>query len=42
MKEIIAPTDKKWSDSLKPGWQKERMDNFNTLVSGGFQDEDLS
>ena len=35
------PTDKKWSNKLKPGWQQERMDNFNTLVSGGFQDEDL-
>ncbi|MDY7104062.1 MAG: NAD(P)/FAD-dependent oxidoreductase [Actinomycetota bacterium] len=26
---------------LEPGWQQRRMDNFNTLVSGGDQDEDL-
>ncbi|NRA04186.1 MAG: NAD(P)/FAD-dependent oxidoreductase [Myxococcales bacterium] len=35
------PTDPKWEKSLKPGWHKERMDNFNTLVSGGYQAEDL-
>jgi cyclohexanone monooxygenase len=35
------PTDPEWADSLKPGWQQHRMDNFNTLVSGGFADEDL-
>ena len=23
------------------GWHKHRMDNFNTLVSGGFAEEDL-
>ena len=27
--------------ACEPGWQQQRMDNFNTLVSGGFQDEDL-
>ena len=26
---------------LKPGWQQQRMDNFNILVSGGRQEEDL-
>ncbi|MFV0523299.1 MAG: flavin-containing monooxygenase [Acidimicrobiales bacterium] len=26
---------------LQPGWQQRRMDNFNVLVSGGDQDEDL-
>ncbi|MEL6981194.1 MAG: NAD(P)/FAD-dependent oxidoreductase, partial [Actinomycetota bacterium] len=26
---------------LSPGWQQRRMDNFNVLVSGGNQDEDL-
>jgi cation diffusion facilitator CzcD-associated flavoprotein CzcO len=36
-----APTDPKWAASLTPGWQKRRMDNFNILVSGGDQDEDL-
>ncbi len=35
------PTDPDWAASLEPGWQRRRMDNFNTLVSGGFQDEDL-
>ena len=35
------PTDPDWAASLEPGWQQKRMDNFNTLVSGGFQDEDL-
>jgi len=36
-----APTDPKWAASLQPGWQKRRMENFNILVSGGDQDEDL-
>lgn len=35
------PTDPEWAASLEPGWQQARMDNFNTLVSGGFADEDL-
>ena len=35
------PTDPAWANALEPGWQKARMDNFNVLVSGGFQDEDL-
>jgi cyclohexanone monooxygenase len=35
------PTDPSWAQSLEPGWQQKRMDNFNVLVSGGFQDEDL-
>jgi len=35
------PTDPEWAGSLAPGWQQYRMDNFNTLVSGGFADEDL-
>jgi len=35
------PTDPEWSKSLRPGWHKHRMDNFNILVSGGFQEEDL-
>jgi cyclohexanone monooxygenase len=35
------PTDPEWAASLTPGWQQRRMDNFNILVSGGFQDEDL-
>ncbi len=35
------PTDPEWASSLQPGWHKHRMDNFNILVTGGFQDEDL-
>jgi cyclohexanone monooxygenase len=35
------PTDPEWAASLQPGWQQQRMDNFNILVSGGFQEEDL-
>lgn len=34
-------TDSAWSDSLEEGWQQRRMDNFNVLVSGGHQEEDL-
>ncbi|HWD67086.1 MAG TPA: NAD(P)/FAD-dependent oxidoreductase [Caulobacteraceae bacterium] len=34
------PTDPDWAAGLAPGWQQRRMDNFNILVSGGFQDED--
>ena len=34
-------TDPEWAKTLEPGWQKKRMDNFNVLVSGGHQDEDL-
>ena len=35
------PTDQQWADSLEPGWQRHRMQNFNILVTGGHQDEDL-
>jgi len=35
------PTDPDWAASLTPGWQRRRMENFNILVSGGQQDEDL-
>ena len=35
------PTDPEWAAGLKPGWQKARMENFNTLTSGGIVDEDL-
>ncbi|MEQ8557812.1 MAG: NAD(P)/FAD-dependent oxidoreductase [Henriciella sp.] len=36
-----TPTDPDWAKSLEPGWQQKRMDNFNILVSGGYQAEDL-
>lgn len=35
------PTDPAWAASLKPGWQRERMDNFNVLLNGGYQEVDL-
>ena len=35
------PTDPQWAASLQPGWQRERMENFNTLTSGGIVEEDL-
>ena len=34
-------TDPEWAASLKPGWQRERMENFNILCSGGVVEEDL-
>ena len=34
-------TDPAWAASLQPGWQLRRMENFNVLVSGGEQEEDL-
>jgi cyclohexanone monooxygenase len=36
-----APTDLEWARSLKPGWQKQRMENFNNIVSGVPEPEDL-
>ena len=34
-------TDAEWFRNLGSGWHQERMENFNTLVSGGFAEEDL-
>src|SRR5215469_10233509 len=36
-----SPTDPEWAKALGSGWQKDRMDNFNTLVSGGAAEVDL-
>jgi cyclohexanone monooxygenase len=36
-----SPTDSEWAKTLGSGWQKDRMDNFNTLVSGGAAEVDL-
>ena len=36
-----APTDPAWAAALPAGWQQQRMTNFNVLVTGGLQDEDL-
>ena len=35
------PTEPGWAAGLDPGWQKQRMENFNGLVSGLPQAEDL-
>jgi cation diffusion facilitator CzcD-associated flavoprotein CzcO len=35
------PTDPEWAASLGPGWQKERMENFTVLTSGGIAEQDL-
>lgn len=35
------PTDPEWAASLKKGWQQERMDNFDNIVNGGIEKEDL-
>ena len=34
-------TDPAWASSLEPGWHKYRMENFNSLISGVPQEEDL-
>ena len=35
------PTDGDWAASLAAGWQKERVENFTILTSGGIADRDL-
>jgi len=35
------PTDPRWAASLEPGWQQRRMENFNNLVTGIPEPEDL-
>ena len=35
------PTDPAWAASLQPGWQRARMDNFTTVISGGHFEVDL-
>jgi len=35
------PTDPAWVEGLKPGWQRERMMNFTTIMSGGHQPTDM-
>ena len=36
-----SPTDQEWAQSLQRGWQRHRMENFNSLVSGVPQEVDL-
>jgi cyclohexanone monooxygenase len=38
---VNPPTDSEWVQTLKPGWHQHRMENFNALVSGVPQAEDL-
>ena len=35
------PTDAEWAQSLEPGWQRRRVENFSTITTGGMVDEDL-
>ena len=35
------PTDPTWAAGLEPGWQRERIRNFNALLSGVPQEVDL-
>ena len=35
------PTDEDWVETLEPGWQKRRMENFTAVVSGLGAEEDL-
>ena len=36
-----APTDLKWAETLEPGWQRERRQNFNDMVIGRPVEKDL-
>ncbi|CAL9370211.1 Baeyer-Villiger monooxygenase [Nocardiopsis dassonvillei] len=36
------PTDPEWAASLRPGWQRERMENFLAVVSGEPVETDLT
>jgi cation diffusion facilitator CzcD-associated flavoprotein CzcO len=38
---LNKPTDPSWVESLEPGWQTTRRDNFQVLTSGGQAEEDL-
>ena len=35
------PTDPEWAKSLAPGWHQRRIENFQILTAGGYQEEDL-
>lgn len=35
------PVPPEWYDAQKPGWQRERIENFTTLVAGGHAEQDL-
>ena len=35
------PTDPEWANTLQPGWQRKRIQNFQILTAGGQAEEDL-
>ena len=35
------PTEAEWATTLEPGWQKQRVENFTLLTSGGWAPVDL-
>ncbi len=35
------PTDPEWAKRLEPGWHEKRIENFQILTAGGYQEEDL-
>ena len=35
------PTDPQWSSTLQPGWQRQRIQNFQILTAGGQATDDL-
>jgi cation diffusion facilitator CzcD-associated flavoprotein CzcO len=35
------PTDPQWTNTLQPGWQGKRIQNFQILTAGGQAEEDL-
>ncbi|KAF2128797.1 FAD/NAD(P)-binding domain-containing protein [Dothidotthia symphoricarpi CBS 119687] len=36
-----GPTDYEWAKSLKKGWQQKRMDNFDSVLNGRNEKEDM-
>ncbi|MCV7199159.1 flavin-containing monooxygenase [Mycobacterium angelicum] len=36
-----AATDSQWANTLRPGWQRQRIQNFQILTAGGQAEEDL-
>lgn len=36
-----GPTDFDWLRSQRPGWQQRRIENFQILTNGGYEEEDL-
>lgn len=35
------PTDPQWASTLRPGWQRDRIENFQILTAGGRAEVDL-